>query len=135
VSNEKGVEKDVIFGALEAALAAECAGEQDKFVQVHSPLFRDQAGWRNADDPNAFFSTLAGQEGLDVERFDRCIEEGWREERIGQNNRLGQQIGAYGTPLFLVDGRQIPGALPLAEFRTILDASLVRRGVTPPGGG
>jgi protein-disulfide isomerase len=99
---------------------------------MQARLFADQSGWRNSDDPYVFFSDLASDEGLDVARFDACIEGGWRENQVRANIRLGQQAGARGTPLFLVDGRPIHGALPLTDFRTVLDAALLQRGVTPP---
>lgn len=119
---------------LEAATAAECAGEQDLFPPMQGRLFAEQRGWRDSGTPYAFFSDLAAEEGLDVERFDNCVQGGWRENRVRANIRLGQQAGARGTPLFIVDGRPIPGALPLEDFRSILDAALIQRGITPPKG-
>ena len=117
---------------LEAATAGECAGEQDKFYSMQDRLFAEQRGWRDSEEPYAFFSTLAAEEGLDVQRFDSCIQGGWRETQVRDNIRLGQQAGARGTPLFLIDGRQLPGAVPLEDFRAILDAALTQRGITPP---
>lgn len=117
---------------LEAATAGECAGEQDKFFPMKARLFSSQSGWRNSDDPYTFFSGLATDEGLDVDRFNQCIQGGWRDNQIRNNIRLGRQTGASGTPLFLIDGRQVPGALPFEDFRTILDTALLQKGVTPP---
>jgi len=117
---------------LQAAIAGECAGEQEKFFPMQERLFAEQRGWRNSDDPYALFSTIAGEEGLDVERFDGCVTGGWREDRVRANIRLGQQAGARGTPMFLVDGRPVAGALPLEDFRRVLDAALLQRGITPP---
>ena len=117
---------------LQAATAGECAGEQDQFYSMQNRLFGEQSGWRNSDDPYAFFADLAAQEGLDVERFNSCIEGGWRDNHVRANIRLGQQAGARGTPLFLVDGRPVHGALPLADFRAVLDGALLQRGITPP---
>jgi len=119
---------------LEASMASECAGEQDQFFPMQDRLFASQSGWRNTDDPFAFFSDLAQDAGLDVERFESCVQGGWRENNVRANIRLGQQAGAQGTPLFLIDGQRLPGALPLDEFRAILDAALSQRGVPPPGG-
>ena len=117
---------------LEAATAGECAGEQDNFFPMQDRLFSDQSGWRNSEDPYAFFSDLAEDVGLDVERFNSCIQAGWRDSKVSANIRLGQQVGVRGTPLFLIDGRPMPGALPLEEFRVLLDAALTQRGITPP---
>lgn len=117
---------------LQAATAAECAGEQDQFFPMKSRLFAEQRGWRNSDEPYVYFSRLATEEGLDVERFDRCIQGGWRDGHVSNNIRLGQQVGARGTPLFLIDGRPLNGAHPFEDFRAILDAALLQRGITPP---
>ena len=119
---------------LEASIASECAGEQDKFFPMQKRLFESQRGWRSSEDPNAFFAQLAEEEGLDMDRFNGCVAGGWRENRVRSNIRLGQQAGAQGTPLFIIDGRSLPGALPLDGFRTILDAALSQRGIPPPGG-
>lgn len=117
---------------LEAATAAECAGEQDEFYTMKSRLFASQSGWRNTDTPFALFSQLAEEEGLDVTRFNRCLGSGWRDAAIRANIRLGRQAGIQGTPLFLIDGRPLPGALPLDDFREVLDAALTQKGVVPP---
>jgi protein-disulfide isomerase len=119
---------------LEASLASECAGEQDQFFPMQKRLFESQRGWRSSEDPNAFFAQLAEEEGLDVDRFTGCLAGNWRENRVRANIRLGQQAGVQGTPLFIIDGGPLPGALPLDSFRLILDAALTRRGITPPGG-
>lgn len=117
---------------LQAATAGECAGEQDMFFRMQDRLFAEQSGWRNSEEPYAFFSRLAEEEGLDAARFSSCIEGGWRDNNVRANIRLGQQAGARGTPLFLVDGRPISGAIPLSDFRALLDAALIQRGITPP---
>lgn len=116
---------------LQAALAAECAGEQGGFFAMADRLFADQAGWKNAGDPYPLFSQLASEVGLEADRFDSCIEGGWRENRVRANIRLGQQVGARGTPTFVVDGRLVQGALPLDGFREVIDVALRRKGVTP----
>jgi len=117
---------------LEASIAGECGGEQDLFFSMQGRLFSDQAGWKNSSDPYPFFARIAEEEGLDVERFNRCVEGGWRDSQVRANNRLGREVGARGTPTFLIDGIPISGALPLETFRDILDIALREKGVTPP---
>lgn len=117
---------------LEASIAGECAGEQDQFFPMQSRLFADQSGWKNSADPFPFFAQLAQEEGLDLERFNRCIEGGWRENQVRANIRLGREVGVRGTPTFLINGIPISGALPLDTFRDILDIALTEQGVSPP---
>jgi protein-disulfide isomerase len=116
----------------EAATAAECAGEQDRFFPMQHRLFAEQGRWKGSEQPYALFSSMAAEEGLDTDRFDSCVEGGWRENQIRSNIRLGQQVGVRGTPLFLVNGLSIPGALPLEDFRSVLDEVLRQKGITPP---
>ena len=120
---------------LEASIAAECSGEQELFFPMQRRLFLDQSGWKNSEDPFPFFADLAEEEGLDVERFNRCIEGGWRENQVRANVRLGREIGVRGTPTFLIDGIPISGALPLDTFRDIQDLALTQKGLTPPARG
>jgi protein-disulfide isomerase len=117
---------------LQAAIAGECAGEQGRFPAMRARLFGEQAQWRGAGDPYPLFVDLARQEGLDVERFKACIGGRWREARVRDNLRLSGELGARGTPTFVVDGQILPGAQPLDAFRDILDAALRRRGLEPP---
>jgi protein-disulfide isomerase len=118
--------------ALQAATASECAGEQDQFFPMQERLFAEQPRWRASADPFPLFAELAAEEGLDVERYNTCIEAGWRDGRLRSNLRYGQMIGAQGTPTFMIDGRPLGGALPLTSFRDILDNALRQRGITPP---
>jgi protein-disulfide isomerase len=117
---------------LQAATAAECAGEQQAFFPMADRLFAEQGAWKSMADPYPYFSGLTADLGIDADRFDRCIEGGWRESRIWANVRLGQQLGARGTPTFIVDGQLVQGALPLEDFRDVIDVALRRKGVTPP---
>jgi len=117
---------------LEAALAAECAGEQDRFFPMQSRLFADQSQWKGPSEPDSIFTRYAGEEGLDVDRFSRCLQEGLVDETLRANIRLGREMGVRGTPTFLIDGAPISGALPVHVFRDILDVSLTRKGLTPP---
>ena len=117
---------------LEAAIAGECAGEQDRFFPLQKRLFQQQSAWKDSQEPFPLFSELATEAGLDVERFNRCLEGGWRENQVRSNVLLGRQLGVRGTPTFVIDGTPISGALPLETFRDILDLTLNQKGVTPP---
>lgn len=117
----------------EAALAGECAGEQNRFGELRTHLFAQQMRWRGLGDPRPWFLELAGTAGLEVGRFQACLEGGWREDRFREHQRLAAELGIRGTPTFLLDGQVLPGALPLELFREFLDSALRRRGIPPPG--
>lgn len=117
---------------LQAAMAAECAGEQDAFLPMHARLFEDQQTWKVRDDPYDLFVEMAREEGLDAARLKSCLEGGWRENALRDNLRLAAEVGVRGTPTFIIDGKVLPGFLPLSSFRDVLDMALQSRGITPP---
>lgn len=108
--------------AIEAARTGECAGEQGQFAVMRDLLFERQPEWKQSDDPDPLMVRYAREVGLDMERFDQCVAEGWQDERIQDGTQLSRQVGVRGTPTFFVVGyAPIPGAIPLDLFRAALD--------------
>ncbi len=107
-----------------AAVASECAAEQDLFDPMRHRLYQDQQGWKNSQDPGPFFTKIAEEEGLDAERFSQCLGQDAALERIQQNTRVGQSAGIQGTPAFFINGFPVKGAQPLDAFRDMLDLRL-----------
>jgi protein-disulfide isomerase len=61
-----------------------------------------------------------------MERFNNCVSQGWRDERIQAGTQLSQEVGVRGTPTFFVVGyAPIPGAIPLELFQQVLDTVYV----------
>jgi protein-disulfide isomerase len=111
-----------------ATFAAECAGEQGMFEQMHWRLYQDQAEWKPSDDPDPVFVRFAEEEGFDMERFSTCIAGDWRAARVRANLRIGRDLGVRGTPTFFIDGFPVSGALPVQTFRDILEIQLREKG-------
>jgi protein-disulfide isomerase len=107
-----------------AAIAGECAGEQGRFWQMHDILFQNQARWRREGPSDELFYQFADSVGVDGPRFQECFRENRPGERIERHNALARQVGVRGTPSFLVNGRPVEGALPTAQFRTLLEYSV-----------
>src|SRR5262249_19545029 len=59
--------------ALQAAQAAECAGQQDRFWEYADALFESQAELQASESPNMFFNELAKRIGVDETRFRSCL--------------------------------------------------------------
>ena len=55
--------------AREAALAAEAAGMQGRFWEMHDLLYKEQAVWSKAPDVPSLFQSYAGTIKLDLDRF------------------------------------------------------------------
>ena len=109
----------------QAARAAECAAEQGRFWTMHDTLYARQAEWKKSLTPFEVLSAYAGQARIDVERFRRCY---LQHEPFHPRTRVAtdraEELGVRVTPSFVIDGRAIEGALPLPQFRELLDGLL-----------
>jgi protein-disulfide isomerase len=108
-----------------AALAARCAGEQNKYWEMHELLFKNQSDWSQSE-PKEKFATYAKQVGLNLNQFQNCYSSGKYNQAIDADNALAAQVGASGTPTFIINGEKIVGAQPLATFQQTLDQALAK---------
>jgi protein-disulfide isomerase len=104
----------------EAARASECAADQNRFWPMHDLIYERQREWRGTAAAEPLFRSYASQTGLDVDEFARCYQENRPAERIAMSNRIASELGIQATPTFLVNGRIVQGALPLDQFRMLL---------------
>ncbi len=87
-----------------AARAAEAAGAQGRFWEMHDALFADQG---RLEDPHLW--DRAERLGLDVARFDADRRSDRVEERIARDFRSGIRAGVAMTPTLFVDGERHAG--------------------------
>jgi len=85
--------------ALVAAEAAEAAGAQQKFWEMHDTLFENQ---RRLDDRHLV--SYAARVGLDASRFAADMESHAHLERVEQQFNGGVDAGVHGTPTFFING-------------------------------
>lgn len=101
-----------------AAEAAEAAGEQGRFWEMHALLFANQDELELQD-----LLGYAGRLGLDVEAFARALEAGRHGERVHEDMASAEASGARGTPTFFVGGRRHVGPYDAATLAAALEAS------------
>lgn len=89
-----------------AAEAAEAAGEQGAFWEMHDLLYDNQ----DALDEDSLIQ-YAEDLDLDVNRFIREIEAGQHRDHILADYRGGIRNGVQGTPTFFVNGQMYKGPL------------------------
>src|SRR6476661_8825627 len=68
--------------AHEAAYAAEAAGLQGHFWEMHDLLYREQAAWSKTKDVQPLFTSYAGTLGLDLDRFEKDIDSEKVKEKV-----------------------------------------------------
>lgn len=109
----------------EAAVAAEAAGLQGKFWEMHSQLFTNQKDWSNAPDARKIFDGYAQKIGIDVDKFQNDSLGLAAKGRVDLDLERARKLGVKGTPTVYVNGREIPiEQLDVSAMRQILDAEL-----------
>jgi len=114
--------------AFKAAEAANCAGEQGKYWEMHARLFANQ----QAFEP---WTAHAEALGLDVKQFDTCMTTGKYAEEVRRDMAQAATAGVTGTPAFFLAVtdpasskiktlRTLRGAQPFTAFKAQIDGLL-----------
>jgi Na+/H+ antiporter NhaA len=101
-----------------AAEAAEAAGEQNAFWEMHDLLLTHQDALRPDD-----LIGYAEQLGLDVERFTDDLREHSGAVRVAEDVDSADLSGVSGTPTFFINGRRHYGAYDIATLSAAVRAA------------
>ena len=123
--------------AFRAAEAANCAGEQGKYWEMHDQLFANQ---KTLDS----WSAHAEAVGLDAAQFDACLASGKHVPEIRGDMAQAQRAGVNGTPGFFLAMTEpgstrvkslkfLRGAQPFPAFKAEIDRLLEAAAKTPTG--
>ena len=105
--------------APKAAEAALCAGEQDRYWEMHDSLLMNQGALSVAD-----LKGRARALKLDLPRFDSCVDSGRMAAVVEASRKLAEGLGVSSTPSFFVNGRPLTGAQPFDRFKELVDHEL-----------
>lgn len=108
-----------------AAEAAVAAHEQGKFWPMHDKMFQNAQALDRAS-----LEKYAQELGLDMGKFKSALDSGRAKAVVTADTQVGNQVsgGRMGTPTFFINGRQVAGALPFEQFKTIIDEELKKKG-------
>jgi protein-disulfide isomerase len=101
-----------------AAEAAEAAGAQDRFWEMHDHLFESQKRLRDQD-----LHRYAEELGLDVTRFDQEMADHVYADRVHEDFMGGVRSGVNGTPTFYINGARHDGSYEVDDLVAALEAS------------
>lgn len=107
-----------------AAIAAQCANDQEQFWAFHDLLFDNQQNLNRAT-----YLDLAGQLNLNIDTFTGCLDNENYLEEVQQDSATAQELGATGTPTFFINGRYVSGAQPFEVFAGIIEEELAAAGI------
>jgi protein-disulfide isomerase len=93
--------------AYDAARAAEAAGVQGKFWEMHDMLYEKQSEWTVAPDPRSLFINYARSLSLNEDSFSRDMVGELASTRVALDMRRGKSRGVIGTPTVFVGDRQL----------------------------
>lgn len=116
--------------ALAAASAAEAAGIQGKFWQMHDLLYERQNNWKTTFDVRPIFEGYAKEIGLDVERYKRDVGGDLVAQRVFMDGKRGHSLGVKGTPTVFLNGREVPfeNLIVADKLRTVIQRELEAAG-------
>jgi protein-disulfide isomerase len=112
-----------------AAAAAMCAADQGKFWQYHDVLYQQQTASADPFSTSAL-EQYASQLGLNTSTFDSCLTSGKYLPQVYQISQTGQNKGVTGTPTFFINGNQVVGAVPYAQFKADIVTALQAKGIS-----
>ena len=114
--------------AMAAASAAEAAGLQGKFWEMHKLIYDNQRTWHEQFDVRPTFEGYAKQIGLDVARFQNDINGEAVAQRIFLDGKRAHSMGVKGTPTVFLNGREVPfESLPSEKLRVLIQNELSGR--------
>lgn len=108
--------------ALITAYAAEAAGIQGKFYEMHDLIFAGQGEWSNMSNSQAEAKMIeyAEQLSLDVDKFKSDISSKEVEAAVKQDLQSANEAGVNSTPSFYLNGQKITNPSNNEAFREII---------------
>lgn len=106
--------------AMNAALAAEAASQQDRFWEMQDLLFENQKQFSEK-----LFPELARELGMNADRFQRDFSNKQTLSKVETDFKSGLHSGVNGTPSFFIDGKKIHlSALDYDELLSAVEEQL-----------
>jgi protein-disulfide isomerase len=107
-----------------AAKAAESAGLQGKFWEMHDLLFEQQDEWSSASDFKGMLENYSRELGLDVDRFMQDLELSSISAKVDNHYREAISLKINSTPTFFLDGRKLESIRSYEQFRSVIEEAL-----------
>lgn len=107
-----------------AAHSAACADEQGKFWEQHERIYATHPQWSTSSNAASVLREAAQSVGLDMDKYDSCMESAKYKGRIEASRQEGNKLGINSTPTFLINGRLYPGRLSSDSLRALANAAI-----------
>jgi protein-disulfide isomerase len=107
----------------QAAIAAQCAGEQGKYWEMHDKLFQEQKTWTAAKELRPLFTGYGEALGLDKAKFVECLDSDSAKLQVQAGNVVAALYGMPNAPVFLFSNWEVKEGSPTyEEFKDVIDS-------------
>jgi len=107
-----------------SALAAETAGGQGMFWEMHDMLYDNQKEWSDRDDAIDIFTSYAKKIGIDADKFKKDVEDKKYDAKIQNDLKDGNMLGVNATPTFFINGKKYSGVLTYEDFMSKIEKEM-----------
>jgi protein-disulfide isomerase len=108
-----------------AAQAAEAAGKQGRFWEMHDLIFRQQKDWsEKVGSARSLFVGYARELGLDMARFEADLDSKEVRQAVDADRRSGDWVGVDSTPTFFLNGVKIQNPRGYDPFKNLIEKAL-----------
>ncbi|PIQ77834.1 protein-disulfide isomerase [Candidatus Peregrinibacteria bacterium CG11_big_fil_rev_8_21_14_0_20_46_8] len=107
-----------------SARAAEAAGRQGKFFEMHDMIFAKQHEWSRLPRAAGTFEDYAEELGLDMDQYEKDVNSQEVINRVNRDVLGGRAAGVNGTPTFFLNGQQITNPRSYDEFKALIESAL-----------
>lgn len=118
--------------AFAASRAAEAAGLQNKFWEMHDQLYLNQNAWSSVSDPVSTFTQYAKNLGINTDQFKTDFNSKKVNDAVNADIAAGNKLKVSGTPTFYLNGKSLElkdlvgsdNAPSLEKFSEAIDAAI-----------
>lgn len=116
-----------VFGeeSVEGAMAARAAGEQGLYREYNEAMYADAPERGHLKINRDKVMAWAEEVGVpDMDQFEKDLDDPDLRAKVEADTQEARQVGATGTPAFVLGDQLIAGAQPVDSFRQLLDEEL-----------
>ena len=106
--------------AKSAAYAAEAAGRQEKFWEMHDLIFDNQKDWKDKQSTDEVFINYAQTLNLNLDQFKMDFASKEIRKKVEGTYQNGISLGLNSTPTFFLNGKKISNPRNYEEFRNVI---------------